>query len=54
MRKIILNKIKCNHYGNAIVSEYTHNFKWCKYDGFLLELEEHTKKMSKAETMNTN
>lgn len=28
--KIIVNKIKCNHCGDEIESEYAHDFKWCK------------------------
>ena len=27
--KIITNKIRCNHCGDIIESEYRHDFKWC-------------------------
>lgn len=30
MNKILINKIKCNHCGDIIESEYTHDFKFCK------------------------
>lgn len=29
MMKIIVNKIRCNHCGDEIESEYTHDFKEC-------------------------
>lgn len=29
-RKIIINKIRCNHCGDEIESAYTHDFKFCK------------------------
>ena len=28
--KILINRIKCNHCGDIITSEYTHDFKFCK------------------------
>ena len=28
-RKIKINKIKCNYCGDIIVSEHTHDFKFC-------------------------
>ena len=30
MKKLIKNAIKCNHCGDIIVSQHTHDFKWCK------------------------
>lgn len=30
MKEIIINKIRCNHCGDEIESEYGHDFKWCK------------------------
>lgn len=30
MKKILVNKIKCNHCGDIIESRYTHDFKYCK------------------------
>ena len=29
-KKLIRNAIKCNHCGDVIESQYTHDFKWCK------------------------
>lgn len=29
-KELIKNAIKCNHCGDIIESEYTHDFKWCK------------------------
>lgn len=29
VKKLIKNVIKCNHCGDVIISEYTHDFKTC-------------------------
>lgn len=30
MKKILINKIRCNHCGDEIESTHVHDFKWCK------------------------
>lgn len=30
MRKILVNKIRCNHCGDVITSEHRHDFKSCR------------------------
>lgn len=30
MKKILVNKIKCNYCGDIIESKYIHDFKYCK------------------------
>lgn len=29
-KKLTKNTIRCNHCGDTITSEYTHDFRWCK------------------------
>lgn len=29
MKKLLVNKIKCNNCGDIIESRHTHDFKWC-------------------------
>ena len=30
MKRLVINRIKCNKCGDVIESTYTHDFKWCK------------------------